>query len=397
MNEVQLLVDVLAQRLQRPVGVDDRKFRAIAYSSHPTEIDPVRRDSILGRQAPVAVTRWLEDLGVLSAECFLRIPANPDLHMVARICCPLRFHSRLLGFLWLVEDDKPFSAKALAMCERFAADVAEELYRLQQQEGEERQREASQVDRLLSGSRDSPSPLNGLAARSRYGVLVLGVRGPVEGPHPPGLDVRLTEAVDRGRRSVQPHCQLASVVADKAVVVVAAASDQEVEDHARGLLAAASRELADFHESEPIVGLGGSVASLNDLVGAHEQAELALRLGSALPALGPFVRWDQLGPLGLVGQLLGEREATKLLPAPIRRLLAAADGEVLLCTLEAYLEHAGDAAGTARQLFLHRSSLYKRLHRIERLADVDLRSGTDRLQLHIGLALWRIAGGVDAT
>ncbi len=84
-----------------------------------------------------------------------------------------------------------------------------------------------------------------------------------------------------------------------------------------------------------------------------------------------------------------------MVPAPIHTLIAAPDGETLLTTLEAYLEHGGDAAGTAAELFLHRSSLYKRLHRIERLAGVDLRSGNDRLQLHVGLILWRLSPGAS--
>jgi DNA-binding PucR family transcriptional regulator len=62
-------------------------------------------------------------------------------------------------------------------------------------------------------------------------------------------------------------------------------------------------------------------------------------------------------------------------------------------TLETYLEYAGDATRSAAALFLHRSSFYSRLHRIEGLAGVDLKSGADRLELHLGLRLWRMGGG----
>ena len=393
MNEVQLLVDGLAERLRRPVGVDDRKFRAIAYSSQPSDVDSVRRDSILGRRAPLAVTEWLESLGVLSAEGFLRIPENSDLDMVGRVCFPLRFHGHLLGFLWLVEGDDRFDDEELAASGRVAADLSEELYRLQQVERDEREREADQVHSLLSGSEADAPAANGLAASGVYGVMVIGLRLPSQIPRPPGLDVRLTEAVDRARRSIQPRHQLASITADRAVLVIAAATSTELNAHAEVLLAAASRELADLDGTEPIVGVSDPVPTLRELGQAHEQAELAVNLGTAVSTLPPLVRWGELGPLGLLGQLLGAHDPVAVIPAPIQRLMDAADGETLLTTLEAYLEHAGDAADTAAELFLHRSSLYKRLHRIERLAEVDLRSGNDRLQLHIGLLLWRIAGG----
>lgn len=394
-NRVQLLVDGLAERLERPVGVDDRKFRAIAYSSHPSNIDSVRRDSILGRKAPLAVTEWLEALGILSAESYVRIPENKPLDMVARVCFPLRFHGRLLGFLWLVEGDDRFADEDLDASDRVAGDLSEELYRLQQSERDERDREADHVQGLLSGS-DAPHPSGngpGLAAAAVYGVIVIGLRLPTSSPRPPGLDVRLTEAVDRSRRSVQSRHQLANITPDKAVVVVAAASVGELHARAENLLSATTHELSDLQGARPVVGIGQAVDTIRHLEQAHQQAEMAVSLACAVPTLPSLVTWDQLGPLGLVGQLLGDRDPAAVMPTPIQRLIAVSDGETLLTTLESYLEHAGDAADTAAELFLHRSSLYKRLHRIERLAEVDLRSGSDRLQLHIGLILWRLSGG----
>jgi hypothetical protein len=68
MNEVQDLVDDLSDRLGRPVGVDDRRFRAVAYSSHPDDVDQVRIASILHREAPPEVTDWLNSLGIERAK-----------------------------------------------------------------------------------------------------------------------------------------------------------------------------------------------------------------------------------------------------------------------------------------------------------------------------------------
>ena len=56
-------------------------------------------------------------------------------------------------------------------------------------------------------------------------------------------------------------------------------------------------------------------------------------------------------------------------------------------TLEAYLDRAGDAQAAAAALFIHRTTLYHRLRRIERIAGVDLRDGDDRLLLHMALRL----------
>ena len=77
------------------------------------------------------------------------------------------------------------------------------------------------------------------------------------------------------------------------------------------------------------------------------------------------------------------RATTVLLPTP--------DGPVIT-TLETYLDLAGDAKASAEQLSLHRGTLYYRLQKAERIAGVDLRSGCDRLALHLGFKLARLIG-----
>jgi DNA-binding PucR family transcriptional regulator len=64
----------------------------------------------------------------------------------------------------------------------------------------------------------------------------------------------------------------------------------------------------------------------------------------------------------------------------------------LVATLERYLDFAGDTRKTAGSLYLHRTSLYQRLRRVERLAGVDLANGDDRLALHLSLKLARLQG-----
>lgn len=51
-----------------------------------------------------------------------------------------------------------------------------------------------------------------------------------------------------------------------------------------------------------------------------------------------------------------------------------------------------DAKTTAQRLQLHRTTLYHRLRKIEAIAGVDLRTGDDRLAMHLDLKLARLAG-----
>jgi sugar diacid utilization regulator len=395
-NEVQTLIDSLAARLERPVGVDDRRFRAMAYSSHEDEIDSVRKISILGRRAPDAVTEWLEELGLPQARERVRVPANAELGMIARLCFPVRFHDRLLGYLWLVELGEPLSAEELDLCDRCATELAQELYRLRQQTNDERRLEAAWVARAVRG--DAPNaaaPSIAIAPDAVYAVLVVHVAVPADAIAPASIDVRLTEAVDQLRRSVPPRHQMADIGDVIATVVFASGSTAEVDRHAAALLTAAETELADVDEARVVLGLGDPAPSVDVLPASAAQASHAVRLGASMPELGPLVRWGDLGVMRLLGELVGQRDPGELLPPPIQRLVADPDGEPLLQTLEAYLEHGGDVAAAAGELFLHRSSLYNRLRRIEEVAEVDIRSGADRLELHLGIRLLRMTGALS--
>ena len=61
-------------------------------------------------------------------------------------------------------------------------------------------------------------------------------------------------------------------------------------------------------------------------------------------------------------------------------------------TLETFLDNAGDVQRTASELFVHRTTLYYRLQRIEELTGADLADGNARLALHLGLKLARLNG-----
>ena len=392
MNEPQTLIDSLARHLQRPVGVDDRRFRAIAYSSHEDEIDEVRRISILGRKAPEAVIDWLDQQGVQDARTAIRLPANAELGMVQRVCQPVCFHDLVLGFLWLV-DQPLLTDEELELCRECAAELGQELYRMRLQTDDERTRETAWVTAMLGAERPPAEATTQIAAGRVYAVLVVEAALAHEAVAPSGVDVRLTEAVDQVRRSVPPRHQMAKVSGTRATLVVAANGSHEIERHGAALRDAARDELAGVQDAKVLVGVGDCVPSLDGLRGSFEHARLAIRLARSMPELGPSVNWNELGAMRLIAELVGDRVPTSLVPRSLERLLADPDGDQLVLSLELYLEKGGDVAAAASELFVHRSSLYNRLRRIEELAGVDLHSGADRLELHLGLCLWRMGGG----
>jgi sugar diacid utilization regulator len=167
--------------------------------------------------------------------------------------------------------------------------------------------------------------------------------------------------------------------------------------------AAAGRDLADAARTSLLLRLqpGGNevavVAGIGDpsiLADAHSsyrQARQAARVAATIGRAGPVARWQDLGVYRTLAQLPTHAEAAASLDPRLAILLDQADGPVIT-TLETYLDLAGDAKASAERLSLHRGTLYYRLQKAERIAGVDLRSGCDRLALHLGFKLARLIG-----
>jgi hypothetical protein len=398
-SSLQELIDALASELGRPVGIDDRRFRALAYSSHEEEVDQVRRDSILRREAPPAVTEWLASLGIEGAVDYMRVPANAEFGMDGRLCFPLRFEGDILGYLWLIDRPRMEDRRSLAIAGEYAEQLATELARVRRLENAERERQAQLLVALLFGD----DPVAAAARLSGQGMLegarnFAVVLAEVAAGVGPEVGVHLSLAAEEVRRGISSNHAL--VLAQPHSVILALAFEDLAEPARRGaaLLDSCRRHLAGVPTAEVVVAVGARRDEATALGASFGEAKLAAEVGRRVPSIGTEapVRWDDLGAYRTVARLLGERDAAALLPPALLPLLDEREGLGLIETAETYLDRGGDAQGAATALFLHRSSLYKRLNRIERLTGYDLRNGDDRLELHLGLRLWRLVDGGDS-
>jgi sugar diacid utilization regulator len=186
------------------------------------------------------------------------------------------------------------------------------------------------------------------------------------------------------------------VVSDGEVVVVLVLGyPEEAGRRAEALAASATQALEGRPQWQVWVGVGQECESLGALDASYRQARAAVRVARALGHAEPVTHWSQLGAYRMIVGLLGDREAGGRVPDSLRHLLACDDAAALTQTLERYLDLGGDARAAAAELYIHRSSLYGRLRRIEEIAGVDLHSGEDRLELHLGIRLLRLAGELD--
>jgi hypothetical protein len=386
-RDLQTIVDDLAATLHRPVGIDDAQFRSQAYSAHLEPADPVRLASILRREAPPEVRSWLiGELRVHEARGYVRVRANPDLGMAARVCVPVRFGEVLLGYLWLIDTDPPLTPEQLDHAQRASGAAANVLYENRFLESADREREQALLFDLLTGGRERSRAaahelLAGgfLVSAAHYSVVVARPADPNVFDDD-AVRVRLASAADQTRRTVDTGCALA-ISLDGAVAVVTSSD--------RLATAAALFDVArDTLHQAVCVGAGGSVSDLASVRSSLDQARLAGELAARLPEWGGQVDWERLGALQILALVAPEPWMWEIL----RPLLDERRAE-LLETLELYLRSAGNSAAAAAALHVHRTTLYHRLRKIEQLCGVDLDTGEDRFRLELSLRLLRLAPG----
>jgi hypothetical protein len=370
---LQEIVDALSARLGRPVVVDDPDLRPLAYSIQFGELDAVRTESILGRTAPDDARSTLFSHGIRTALEPVRIPAYPAIGMEARVCIPILRSGRRLGFLWLIEN-RPVADDELRLARAAVAQAAAILQSEADSQADRRRREQELISALLAPDARASAAAAAVLEADHYvppRPLIVCV----------GSGSSVQDALDRFRARVPVKHSLCGEIAGHATCIVGGQAPM------RGAqLADALRSVLPEGTAGGVhVGEGDAVGELGDAPNSHRRALSALRV--ATDRGEDLARWDDLRAYRLLTAL----PATVLddIPAGLRRLL---DGghEQLVLTLETYLDHAGDVKSTAAQLWLHRTSLYYRLRRIEEVAEVDLNRGEDRLLCHVALRLARL-------
>lgn len=401
-TELQSLADALASRLDRPVTIEDWQLRMLAYSSHSDEhIDTARHRSIIERQTPVDAVAWVRS-HVETSACWCRVPVAPEVGLeLERVCLPLRRDGSLIGYLWLLEGRVPLSEEELAVARDAAERITIVLRRELLIEVTVRRRERELLSELLTA--DSPAARVHAAASlvdhdyfvadEPVAVIAAMPKTPadvLDEPTRASLEETLTEvgrlAGARRHAVVARHDHVVLLLVDDA----AGSGPNGVDGLAE---VAASRLARSCPPVAGCIGVGMSQGALADAATSWRQAVQAAHVAQRVPGVGPVARFDRLGVYAVLARLPKDELGSELIhPGVLRLIDLGRQGAAYLTAVECYLDHAGDARAAADALSLHRTTLYYRLQKAEEHAGASLSSGRDRLAMHLGIKLARLAG-----
>lgn len=388
---LQEIVDELAERLQRSVAIDDPGIRLLAASRHFGDEDPVRVTSVLNRSVSSDLTEEVLGHGIATwtQPGSVVIPADNTL---PRLCAPVRCSGLLLGYLWLIGTDDTLDPEKIALTEAAAARAGVVLYRrLILHERSKARHEAILRELVSSDHAARVQAAEDLRAENLFPerpttFLVLGAQ--VDGGGDAAA-VALESAVEEGLRAGDDvHLTVAN--RSRAWILYAAPPAEVPVDAVSHRILARFRSLAG-DGPQVVIGVGSRAEELESVVDSHRHAFLAARAALLVPAIGTVARWGELGPY----EVLLKLPVDDLLHASQVPALAELERNdphgVLIDTLEAYFDHAGDVRSTADLLCVHRATLYHRLKRIETHTGCRLNRGDDWLTLHLGLKLRTLA------
>lgn len=422
-------IDDLSSRIGRPIALAGSDLRPVAHTPHGGPIDTSRLRLLDQRTPSPDVRRHLTSAGVGRAPSIVIVPPTAELEL-GRVCVPVRRADRDLGYLWIIDQHHEMSANDYRIAEHTARRLGTRLGLVEELSLVE-ETEAGSEDLDIAGLvDDDPRRRTGsVEAARRLGLdggalaaVVVHHRSAVDGP----TELLDSDWVESHRRALRATVER-SVAQSTLVIpglrtlgvaeiegVVADRRGHPQADHAASAdvrtwvalleiggaasdLAAPARRLYDLLRTARIadglrVGVGASVIATAQVHDSYLTAVRGLEVARLLGSTDPVMTWSGLGPYRLLAGLSAADADFLGLTSDIDRLQQARSGEVLLETLEAYLDNAGDAATTARQLHVHRATLYQRLHRIEEILGSSLSDGDVRLSVHLGLKVRRLHG-----
>ncbi len=398
-QDVEELVEQVAQKLGRGLSLEDLDGLLLAYSSNQSHADRVRVNFLLSKRVPADVSAWQLSHGIATAVRPVVIPANPDLGMLGRVCVPLMVRGFRVGYLWVQQDSADESPTAIVSQLPAVTPEIEVLSGLlldsNTAESEFRRSREREFLSACAGEANAVAAVSGWKEIQGKGpwqmVTVLDADGWAGGPDPIASTLIHRSAALQATIGVDLALFSAGTETHSVVLFqesVGRANHAQVLVHYQ--LELAKRSGRPVHRI--ILGTSEGFSKPRGLAEAYRQSRQAAQAAAVDPQLGELVDCRATGVYQLLASAGGGAGAWADSGSVYVRMLEDHDrNNELLPVLELIYDNDGSVQDVATKLHLHRSSIYNRLGRIRQLLGVDPLKGMPRLELHAALKMRRWA------
>ncbi|WP_047150370.1 PucR family transcriptional regulator [Aneurinibacillus tyrosinisolvens] len=401
-TDLMELADMITERLDNPITIEDMNHHVVAYSTHGETTDPVRMETIMRRKVPEAVlVRFWKD-GVIQSLMHsdepVRIPAMKDVGLNDRVAISIRRGQEILGYIWVQEAVRPLTEHDFSIL-KWAARLAmpRMLHRKDRQTKNEEKRQQFFWE-VLSGGTAERREIEKRAAQLQVylppvmEVLVFEFRSSGEVWHSlqKELDYLFSNLGD-----FFPVRYIPMWVFDENQFIILAGmnGDEEEKMHeaSKTFVGQLHKRLnRRFGKESMIAGHGQPVRDVTKIAVSYQQGLEVIHLKKALPEeLGEVQGYHELGMYRLFPEMKKWNEKMNYTNTKLERLLAydRENQSNLVDTLEAFLATTGKINQTIQRLHIHPNTLSYRLKRITEVGGVDLNDPNDRVMLFLDLKM----------
>ncbi|WCN38255.1 PucR family transcriptional regulator [Aneurinibacillus uraniidurans] len=395
------LADLIAERLENPITIEDMNHHVVAYSMHGDATDPVRIQTIMKRRVPesVLIRFWKEGViqALMHSDEPVRIPAARDVGLDSRVAVSIRRGTEVFGYIWVQEANRTLEDGDLLVLKQAARlALPRLLYRKSRYEKNEEKRKQL-LWRLLSRSGEADNRTIEKAARE-LGVSLSGVLEVLV------FEARCPEAVwdsmqkelaylleHLGDFFVFRELPLWTFDDRHLIVLASMHADEEKQMHEASRVFVnelRTRLNRRFGEEYLEVGHGNPVVQFGEVWRSYQQALEVLHLKKCFPMeLAGAAGYGELGIYRLLPQIKRWNEEQGYQNDKLARLVAydQHNQSNLVETLDVFLCAAGKVNTAAQQLHIHPNTLTYRLRRICEVGGIDLQNANDRATLFLDL------------
>ena len=413
---MESIADALAELLGNPVCIVNQYFRLLYHSQgaqmgladgawEATPPDPQKavREPLCREHLSTVVDRRRPVL----------LPALPEHGFdCAQIVAPILMGGEVLGYLSILEGERPLHPEDLAAAQQASIVVALEMMKEKVAAEVEHRLQGELLQDLLTSRYHSDSAMLsrasylGLNLALPHWLLVVDIDqfsytvdslGSAE-DQVVRLKRRLFEAVKAAVSRSYPS-SLAVSRSDSVVVLVergrsprqrSASADKDAMALAQAIKSEVERFLPSLSVS---ICVSPTCCELEDYRLAYERARRSLAALKSLQRRGAVISSEQLGVYNLLFDHSNQGELLRFAEGVLGPLLTydREHGTDLVRTLERYLRQDCRLEPTAAELSIHRSTLLYRLQRIEEIGKLDLRDPDVRFNAQLALRIWRVA------
>ncbi|GAB2526198.1 helix-turn-helix domain-containing protein [Nocardiopsis aegyptia] len=397
------MAQTIAQITRGLVAIEDSASRVLAYSSG-SEVDELRRLSVLGRQGPEPYLALLREWGVFaklrSGEEVVRIDEHPELGIRRRLAVGIHAGRQPLGTIWVQEGSEPLAEHAEEALLGAARTTALQMIRQRTQASAGLRLREDLLSSLLEGRIDASALADTVEVHADRGALVVAfllAEGDVEDrPDRPERELRRRQLIDLVSVHTAAYRRSALVTELQGRVYVLLPDLARSRDGWRGVeqsvLALTRKTVAAARAAlglEVQAAVGSRVESLAEVPDSRAEADRVLDAMSRDLDRDVATISDVRSRV-LISETLALLRADPSLRDPrVSRLIEhdRAGGADLVHSLLAYLEAFGDARAAAERLHIHPNTLRYRVRRAAAVSGIDMADPGERLFTQLQLLM----------